>query len=471
MSLTAEGLERPRLNELKADLDASVAEGLGPVNVGPDSVIGQLDGIHAEALDNLWECAQDTYDSMYPASAEGISLDRAVSFLGLVRINSAPVVVTAAVYGVEGTVIPVNALAHADIQYFNTSQVTITSTAVIDATVAIAAAFDAVTYSVTLDGVVYSYLSGAGATKASIAAGIQASIGAAYVTALVGDKLRISVLDGESPVPIEVTDNLTLDQIGSPAIFVSVVSGARELPIGALQSSDTPVFGWTGIYNLLPGAGSRDVESDSDLRLRHATASRATGSATVKAIRARLLAEVPGVTAVSIYENRTSSIVLSRPPHSFETVVQGGVDQLVGNNIWENKPAGIETYGNVMVNVEDDNGDLQATYFSRAVSRYLWVRVNVTALYPEEDLPANTEQAIKDAVIAYASTMTVGEDVITQRFVGPIYAATSGIGLITVETALTALPGDTPTYSTSNKAISFAELAVPAAGRVEVLGL
>ena len=471
MSLTAEGLERPRLNELKADLDASVAVGLGPVNVGPDSVVGQLDGIHAAALDDAWEAIQDTYDSMYPASAEGISLDRAVSFLGLVRINSAPVVVTAAVYGAEGTIIPVNALAHADIQYFNTSQVTITKASVIDATVAIAAAFPSVTYTVTLAGVAYSYLSGVAATKLSIATGLKAAIGSAYVATVVGEKLRVSVLDGETPVPIAVTDNLTLDTIGSPAIFVAVSSGARELPIGALQSIDTPVFGWTGIYNLLPGAGSRDVESDDALRLRHATASRATGSATVKAIRARLLAEVPGVTAVSIYENRTSGIVLSRPPHSFEAVVQGGVDQLVGNNIWENKPAGIETYGNVMVNVEDDNGDLQATYFSRAISRYLWVRVTVNAIYPEEDLPANTAQAIKDAVMSYASSLTVGEDVITQRFVGPIYAATSGIGMVTVETALTALSTDTPTYTTDNKPISFAELANAAPSRITVVGL
>jgi len=471
MSLTSTGLERPRLAELKADLDQSITDVLGPVNVAPDAVLGQVDGINAEALDNVWEAVQDNYDSMYPSSAEGVSLDRAVSFLGLVRIPAAPVVVTAAVYGAEGTVIPVNALAHADVQYFNTSQVTITKARVIDAVVGVAAAFDAVTYTVTLNGTPYSYLSGAGATKTSIALGLKAAIGAAYTTSVTDDKLRISALDGETPFPILVTDNLTLDSIGSPAIFVSVVSGARGLPVGALSNVDTPVFGWTGIYNLLPGAGSRDVESDIDLRLRHATASRATGSATVKAIRARLLAEVPGVVAVSIYENRTSAIVNSMPPHSFEAVVQGGVDQLVGNNIWENKPAGIETYGNVMVNVTDDNGDLQATYFSRPTSKYLWVRVTVTALYPEEDLPANTEQAIIDAVLAEANSLTVGEDVITQRFIGPIYAATTGIGMITVETALTNAPTDTPTYSTANKAIARSERAVSASNRIMVVGL
>jgi uncharacterized phage protein gp47/JayE len=471
MSLTATGLERPRLAQLKADLDQSITDVLGPVNVAPDAVLGQIDGINAAALDDVWEAIQDNYDSMYPDSAEGVSLDRAVAFLGLVRIPAAPVVVTTAVYGTEGTVIPVNALAHADVQYFNTSQVTITKARVIDATVAIAAAFDAVTYTVTLNGVSYSYLSGMGATKASIAAGLRAVIGAAYVTTIVGDKLKVTALDGETPFPILVTDNLTLDQIGSPAIFVSIVNGARGLPIGALSNVDTPVFGWSGIYNFLPGAGSRDVESDIDLRLRHVNASRATGSATVKAIRARLLAEVPGVTAVSIYENRTSGIVNSMPPHSFETIVQGGVDQLVGNNIWENKPAGIETYGNVLINVEDDNGDLQATYFSRPVAKYLWIRVAVTALNSEEDLPINTVQAIKEAVLKTAKDLTVGEDVINQRFIGPIYAATSGIGMMVVSTSITSLPTDTPVYSTSNKIISRSEIATAAESRIEVIGL
>lgn len=471
MSLTATGLERPRLDELKTALDTSITDVLGPVNVAPDAVLGQIDAINAAALDDVWEAIQDNYDSMYPASAEGISLDRAVSFLGLVRIPDAPDTVTVALYAEEGTTVPANALAHADVQYFNTSQVTVSATRVIDAYISAITAIDSVVYAVTLAGTTYSFLSGTGSTKQSIALGLQAAIGSAYVTSVVDDAVRISALDGETPFHISYTSNLKADKIGSPAVFVCVNSGARNIPVGALQYIDTPIFGWYGISNLITGSGSRDVESDADLRLRHATASRATGSATVKAIRSRLLAEVPGVTAVQIYENRTNDVVSLRPAHSFETVVQGGVDQLVGNNIFENKPAGIETYGNTLINVTDDNGDFQATYFSRPTAKYLWVRVTVTALYPEEDLSATTAQAIKDSVVATASNLTVGEDVITQRFIGPIYVATSGIGMITVETALTTTSGGTPTYDASNKAISFSELAIGSADRVVVIGV
>ncbi len=99
MSLTANGLERPRLNELKASLDALFTEALGPVTTTPDSVVGQLTGIEAEALANLWEAVQDNYDSMYPFSAEGTALDGAVSFVGIERLPATPTTVIAMVYG------------------------------------------------------------------------------------------------------------------------------------------------------------------------------------------------------------------------------------------------------------------------------------------------------------------------------------------------------------------------------------
>lgn len=471
MSLTATGLERPRLAELKSDIDADLTAVLGPINTGPDSVIGQMTGIQAAALDDTYEMLEDVYNSMYPATAEGVSLDRAVALLGLVRIDAAPVVVTAAVYGTPGTVVPTNATAHADVQYFNTSPVTISPNSAIDAYVAVPTPANSTIYSVTVDGNIYSFTSDISATRQEILAGLRAAVGAGYNSLVVGDQLRVWSLDGQTPFKIVVSANLALANIGSPAIFVSVVSGLRELPIGALVNIDSPVFGWTGINNLLAGAGSRDVETDIELRQRQANSSRVTGSATVKAIRSRLLQEVPGVTAVTIFENRTHLFQGLQPPHSFETLVQGGTDQAVARNIWENKPAGIETFGNIEIDVTDDNGDAQSIYFSRPVKVYAWVRVAITGLYPEEPLPITTQQAIVDAVLAAGLSMTVGEDVITQRFIGPIYANTQGIGMLTVETALTATSSDTPVFSTTNKPVDRSSVALFDSTRIQVVGL
>jgi hypothetical protein len=195
------------------------------------------------------------------------------------------------------------------------------------------------------------------------------------------------------------------------------------------------------------------------------------GAATVPAIRARVLQEVDSVTSVSVYENRTHLTVGSLPPHSFETVVAGGVDQAVAEKIYEVKPAGIETYGNTSRQVLDNNGDLQLVKFSRPVVKYAWVRVNVTSLYAEEALPEAVVTEIKNAVFAQGSTLGIGEDIITQRFYGAVYAATSGIGSITVEAAVTVTPLGTPVYSTANIAISRSEVAAFDLARIVVTGV
>ena len=80
-------------------------------------------------------------------------------------------------------------------------------------------------------------------------------------------------------------------------------------------------------------------------------------------------------------------------------------------------------------------------------------------------------QAIKDAVLLYGQSLGVGNDIITQRFYGPIYAATSGIGSIAVEAALTNLISDTPFFSTSNVPVARAELAVFDEARITVVGV
>lgn len=470
MALTATGLERPRLADLKTELDATVTSALGPVNTSPDSVLGQLTGIQAAALDDAYEMLQDVYDSTYPATAEGINLDRAVSLLGIVRIPAAPVVATVAVYGAEGTVIPTGSVAHADIQYFNTSDVTISASRTLDVKLEVGILADSTAYSVTLNGVVYTYTSGVGATNTLVINGLIAAI-SGYTTSGTDDVLRVSATDGQTPFTYAKSVNLSTVQMGSPAIFVATASGARELPAGALSEIDTPIFGWDAINNLISGAGSRDVESDIDLRIRHAATSRVTGSATVKAIRARLLQEVAGVELVSIYENRSNLYSGLQPPHSFESIVQGGTDQAVAQNIWENKPAGIETYGNVSIDITDDNGDLQQINFSRPSPIYVWMRITVTQLYPEEPLPISTAQAIKDAVLATGEKLEVGEDIINQRFIGPIYVNTTGLGMITVESALTATSGGTPVYSTTNKAVGRSEVPIFDEVRITVVGI
>ena len=234
---------------------------------------------------------------------------------------------------------------------------------------------------------------------------------------------------------------------------------------------ETSVIGWDSVNHLAAGATGRFVETDEELRIRHRQAVRVVGAATVQAILARLVQEVPEVTSVAVYENRLNVEVAGMPAHSFEAVVSGGDNQAIADKLWQVKPAGIETTGNVSVQVLDENGDLQLIKFSRPITKYAWVRVSVNLLNPEEPLTQQAAAAITDAVLTYGATLGVADNIIPQRFYGQIYAETSGIASITVEVAATDLPGDTPSYVSVPVDIARDEVAEFSADRVVVVGV
>jgi len=79
--------------------------------------------------------------------------------------------------------------------------------------------------------------------------------------------------------------------------------------------------------------------------------------------------------------------------------------------------------------------------------------------------------SIKAAVLAVGAAIGIGKDVITQRFFGPIYAATPGLGSITVEVAVTASSSGAPSYATSNIAVARGYHAVFDLARITVVPL
>lgn len=475
MSLTPVGFVRPRLDEIKADYDQRVIDALGPVNTNPDSVVGQLIGIFAAAMDDAYEALQATYDSMYPFSAEGTSLDGAVAFVGLERLAAASTVVTAICYGAESTLIPAGAIARAldNRQYVSSVDTVISRSSTGDASIEINSVQNATNYQVIISGVSVVYTSDASATAVEIAAGLAAQVDVdTYLATASNGVLRLRSIDQYSDFTLTVDSKLTITILGTPVVFTAMEMGAYALPANSLTTIDSSLSGWDSVNNLVAGTVGRFVETDAELRERHSTSVRATGSATALAIRSRMIAEVASVTYARVYENRTNIIdTFSLPPHSFETVVEGGTDHAVADKLFELKPAGIETYGNTSVSVVDANGDIQLVKFSRPVIKYTWVRISITSLYSEEILTASVVQAIKDAIIIRGALIGIGEDVITQRFYGTVYSATNGIGSITVEVAITALPTDVPSYSTANAPVARTEHASFDALRIEVLGV
>jgi hypothetical protein len=155
-----------------------------------------------------------------------------------------------------------------------------------------------------------------------------------------------------------------------------------------------------------------------------------------------------------------------RPPKCFEAVVQGGLDQDVANEIWLSKPAGIESYGNVTVTVVDSQGDNQSISFSRPNDDYIWVTVDLT-LDGSGSFPANGISLVQEAIFNYGESLEIGEDVYFQRVLSQIFNV-SGIASGDMEIAVTNLPTNTPSYSTSDISISETAISAWDMGRIIV---
>lgn len=475
MSLTEQGFERPRLPEIKADYDQRFIDALGPVNTNPDSVIGQMIAIFAAALDDAYEAIQDTYDAMYPSTAEGVSLDSSVSFVGLERLAAAPTVVIAMCYGVEGTLVPAAAITRSidNRQYAADADTVISRANAGDVLIEVVTVTNSASYQIIANGVSHTYVADAATTAEEILAGLLAEFDPLdFLVAIEGTNLRIRAANQTDGFPLTVDAKLGISKLGTPVAFTALVQGEYALPAGALTAIDSSLVGWDEVYNLVDGTIGRFVESDEELRLRHADSVRVSGAATAAAIRSRLLAEVESVTYVALYENRTGTVdAFGLPSHSFETVVSGGTDQAIADKLFEVKPAGIETFGNTAVDVLDENGDVQVCNFSRPTDKYAWIKVTVDALNTEETLTTEIVQAIKDAVLAYGQALSIGDDIILQRIYGPIYDATQGLAEITIEADLTPAPGDVPAYGTANISLDRADLAVFDEARITVVGV
>lgn len=280
---------------------------------------------------------------------------------------------------------------------------------------------------------------------------------------------QVSTEDGDS---FELVTEVTLDGSGEGATQARALETGAVLALaGTLVNIDTPVSGWNGVNNPVDGETGRPVESDPALRLRRLQSLSVTGAGTVEAIRARLLQQVEDVTAVTIIENRTDvEDAEGRPPHSFEAVVSGGIDQDVADLLWEVKPAGIETTGEISVNVDDSQGDIQLISFSRPVQVFIWVRVTLTP-NGVGTFPDDPTDATQNAIVEYGETLGVGDNVIFQALFGPVYQAVPGIESLTIEVATgdAETPPDSGDFQPANIGIASNEIALFLQDRVEVI--
>jgi uncharacterized phage protein gp47/JayE len=470
--VTAEGFRRPTFEEILNEYQSLAREILGPVNFGPESAIGQQLSIQAEREDRAWAAMEATYLSQYPNTASRRSLDNAVQLTGIVRLPATRTIGQVVLIGVPGTSIPQGnqfSVAQTNATFETVTTVTIDPAIALEAFLTFPTVLPTTAYTVTINGTPYTYTSDSSPTADEIIDGLIAQLPPLVDGEKQGTTLRIISGDFVSSFVLSVSANITVSLIGTPAQMRAINTGPTLALAGTLINIVNPVVGLERIFNYTDLPTGRNEETDSELRARRQESLQVVGSATVEAIRSRLIQNVADVLAVSIVENRSDTADMDgRPPHSYEVVVSGGVNEEVAQEIWNTKPAGIETTGDIEIIVTDSQGGLQPIRFTRPTDKYIWVNVELT-LNGNGSFPDGGEVAIKQNIVAYGQTLGVGGKVLFQALFGPVYAV-PGIVNAEIEIASTPSPTDDPTglFNAANIVVGPTEISVWSIDRIEV---
>ena len=471
--LTQQGFERKRLPDILEELREAFRDEFGSINTGPESRFGRLIGIVAEREDSIWQLAEAVYQSQYPGTASGRSLDGVAALTGITRLEATRTTVPGVLIGQPTTTVPAGSEASVsqtgDV-YQTVGDTDITTSSALVVTLSVTAE-PSTLYEVTIDGTDYQFTSN-GESADEIADEIASLVDADSTVDAESDGNEIEVIssDRSTSFSLSVSGPVTVESAGSVSQFIALESGAQAVPTGSLDTIETPVSGWEGVENFQDGEQGRDIETDAELRTRREQSLQILGAGTVEAIRARLIQNVDDVNSVSIVENRSNEVDADgRPPHSFETIVSGGTDSDVADELWQTKPAGIETFGTITEIVLDSQGNEQTIGFSRPENVYIWVRMTVNT-NGVGTFPDDGEGQIKTNVVEYGETLGVGDPVVIQALFGPVYQV-PGIADVTIEIAQTDSPAIEPDegdWVTDNLILSAVEQSLWDEDRVDV---
>lgn len=471
--LTSDGFRRKRLPEILDSINSRVADKLGvEIQTGSNSLFGQLHGIYAYEIADLWEQAENAYNAMYPNTASGTSLSNAAGLAGISMLTAEKSTIAATCYGVNGTAISYGSQISSSSSDGSTWS-SISDDASISSTKACYAAIEVKNtiaannvYTLSIDDKKTSYTAKSGDTASIILTALSANIleSDGIVSSISNGVLEITAASASKTFSISAT-GVEMTSIGSPVTFQCDKYGAVNPAIGTINQIITSISGWTKVSNSFAATTGREAETDTSLRQRWISSLYGRAATMTDAIADNILSNVDGVSSCTVYENCTDTTDSSgRPPHSVEAIVDGGVNNDIAAQIWRTKSGGIDTYGSEDGTATDSHGIKHTMHFNRPENVKIWLKVTIGE-NPDETLSPSALQEIQAALLTKGEEQTIGEDVILQRYFSSIFKATTGVGYI----SLTATTGDTAgTYATDNISINDRQVALFDTARIEV---
>lgn len=460
--LLPEGFVKKRLVDIKSEMEEDFRALFGEGSIlTSETPEGKIIGSMAERFAAIWDLLQLLYDGFDPDQSSDTLLRLIVRLVGITA--NEPLQSTATLYaaGTPGETVPSGSLfavEDSNDQFASLADVTLGPIGTVSVS-GIVLAGSTATATATSHGLSvddYVFIEGADQEEYN---GLQKVTGTPTVNTFTYEVVGS---------PVSPATGTIVFKFGNPIAVASVDYGPIQALAGTLTVIVNSIFGLTRVENALDATLGRLGESDEELRERRDDSLQFAGSGTVGAIRAALLDEATILSSI-VYENRSDvTDGEGRPPHSTESVVEGGTDTTVATIIANAGGGGIETFGGegpFAIPIDEDGNTLDIS-FSRPDLLDVYVEFDLTT---DSNYPSNGDALVKAAVLAYGNALGIGDDVIV--YPALISSLANIPGITDVVTRIAAVPeGDpapTPTLD-ANIVVSARERAIFDSTRIDI---
>lgn len=476
--VTDKGFSVKRLDEILEEIHSDLSEKF-KFNTRQDSqsFLNVLITTYGGQIAELWETAQASYYAKYPSTAEGVSLDNAVQYGGIRRSPNKYSYYTLHCTGDDGTVVRQGATVATNtapqMKLAAVSEFEITREKFNKVSVRVAAPVLGEIYSVSVNGIQYSYTSQSD-DELEIIEGLGKIVNPDGYTVTVNESsitLDISCDVVSRSGILVLSDNLTTASVTVLADFATVDYGKLIFPNGTVTVMITNISGFNEVKNLIEPTYGRLQETDIELRHSYLAKSAIRSTRMIDSICSQLINNVPNVESATGYENDTDDTdEEGRPPHSVEIIVDGGDETQIAGIILDKKAAGIQTYGEIKVNVATEYGDSIPINFNRPEYVYVWMKITLDA--DKSYLPTNYANLTIDSIVSDSSKLQAGDNMLSQTFNDGIYSGVGGVTYIDIKCAATTnkeyVPEDSE-YTKVNVVVTSRQKIVIDDTRIEVV--
>ena len=275
---------------------------------------------------------------------------------------------------------------------------------------------------------------------------VELAIGGTAFTSIVNG-IAIDSLNQQWALPASVV----IPMAGTITVTAtSVTPGAIQAQPGSITQIFTPTQGWQTVNNATAATVGTAAETDATLRNRQSVSTEVPAQTTLDAT-AGGVANVPGVIALTPYENYTNSTDANGlPPHSISLVVEGGDDTAIAETILQYKTPGTDTYGTTSIPLTDAKGVPITINFFRPTLADIAVEITLT---PLASWISSNETLIANAVAAFINALPIGALIVrTQLYVVAYVPGTAAAGSFNLERLRLAIQATGSLNLTSNPA-------------------